>query len=254
MFLRIGHKGADAIAPGNTLESFAAAVEVGVDAIELDVVRPRSDYEGPEDWRDAPAGPAPSSEPLLIAHDWGDAKRRTPLTLAECLDAFTRPPLDQVRINLDLKVAGREDEIVAAIRERDLTDRAMTSTMEVRSVEYLRDHAPELARGWTVPKVTRDYSRGAVMRPVYLVGSRFLRFRLPAIVRARAPELGVWAIWVFHKLITRPLIEAAHDVDVKVIAWTVDDALRIDELIALGVDGICSNDPRLLPAAAPVSS
>ena len=72
--LRIGHKGADAIAPGNTLESFAAAVEAGVDAIELDVLRPRRDFADGADWRRAAAGPGRGhGGPLLVAHDWGDA-------------------------------------------------------------------------------------------------------------------------------------------------------------------------------------
>jgi glycerophosphoryl diester phosphodiesterase len=253
LFLRIGHKGADAIAPGNTPDSFAAAVEAGVDAIELDVVRPRSDYADGADWRSAPAGPAPSTEPLLIAHDWGDAKRREPLTLGEGLDLFAQPPLDRVRFNLDLKTAGREDEVIAALRERDLMDRAMTSTMEVPSIEYLRDHAPELPRGWTLPRVHRDYSRGTLMRPIFLAGSAVLRARLPALVRRRAPVLGAWAIWTYHPLITRALINAAHAVDVQVIAWTVDDAERVERLVSLGVDGICSNDPRLLPRPSATS-
>ena len=41
-------------------------------------------------------------------------------------------------------------------------------------------------------------------------------------------------------------MDAAHSVGVSVIAWTVDDAARIAPLEALGVDGIVSNDPRLL--------
>ena len=176
MFLRIGHKGADAIAPGNTLESFAAAVEAGVDAIELDVLRPRSDFATPTTGTRPPPARRRRREPLLIAHDWGDAARREPLTLAEGLDAFTRPPLDEVRFNLDLKVAGREDEVVAAVREHGLIERAMTSTMEVRSVEYLRDHAPELARGWTLPQGAAATTRAArCMRPIYP-----RRLRLPA--------------------------------------------------------------------------
>src|SRR5688572_8829038 len=104
--LTIGHKGADALAPGNTLESFAAAVEAGVDAIEFDALRPPADFGEAEDWRRATAGPAKGGGPLLVAHDWADAARREPMTLPEALDAFTRPPLDAVRIDLDLKVAG----------------------------------------------------------------------------------------------------------------------------------------------------
>ena len=104
-----------------------------------------------------------------------------------------------MRFDLDLKVAGREDEVVAALRERGLMDRAMTSTMEVSSVAYLRDAAPELYRGWTIPKVSRDYSRGVLLRPVFLAGSAVLRARLPGHRRAGAPELGVWAIWAYHR-------------------------------------------------------
>lgn len=247
--LRIGHKGADALVPGNTLESFAAAVEAGVDAIEFDVLRPRSDFDDPSAWRRAPAGPASASEPLLVAHDWGDARRRDPITLADALDALSQPPLERLRFDLDLKVAGREDEVVAALADRGLTQRAMVSTMEIESVAYLRDAAPELDRGWTLPKVSRDWSRNPWLRPVFVAGSASLRTRLPGLVRRRAPQLGVWAVWIYHPLITRRLVESAHGVGVKVIAWTVDDAERIERLAAIGVDGICTNDPRLLSAS-----
>ncbi len=54
---RIGHKGADLIRPGNTLESFEAAVEAGVEMIELDVLRPMAEFRDRADWRRAAAGP-----------------------------------------------------------------------------------------------------------------------------------------------------------------------------------------------------
>ncbi len=41
VYRRVGHKGADAITEGNTIESFEAAVECGVDMIEIDVLRDR---------------------------------------------------------------------------------------------------------------------------------------------------------------------------------------------------------------------
>ncbi len=154
-----------------------------------------------------------------------------------------------MRFDLDLKVAGREDEVVAALVERGLIARAMVSTMEVTSLVYLRDTAPELDRGWTLPKVSRDWSRSPWLRPVYLAGSASLRTRLPALVRRRAPELGVWAVWIYHPLVTRRLVDAAHEVGVQVIAWTVDEAERIERLRSLDVDGICTNDPRLLSLA-----
>lgn len=245
--LRIGHKGADALAPGNTLASFRAAVETGVDAIELDVLRPQADFADGSDWRRAAAGPVPDpGGPLVVAHDWGDARRRDPLTLAECLDAFLDPPLDSVEIDLDLKVAGREDEVAAAVRDGGLLDRAMVSTMEVGSLSFLRDHEPALRRGWTVPRVTRDWNRTPWLRPVVLAASASLRARLPWLIRRRGPRLGVWATWVYHPLVTQRLVDAAHAAGIQVVAWTVDDAARVSALIELGVDGICTNDPRLL--------
>lgn len=249
-FLRVGHKGADALKPGNTMASFAAAVETGVDVIELDVLRPESDFAAGADWRRAPAGPARGTGPLLVAHDWADARSREPHTLDEVLDAFTEPPLDRVRIDLDLKLAGREDEVVAALRERDLLDRAMTSTMEVRSVHALRELAPELHRGWTLPKVGRDWTRNRALRPMVLAGSAALRARLPRLVRAHARRLGVRAIWIYHPLATRALADAARESGCELICWTVDDAARMRELLAMGAGGICSNDPRLFAAAA----
>jgi len=244
--LRIGHKGADAIHPGNTLESFGAAIDAGVDVIELDVLRPREDFTRGGDWRRAAAGPAAGGGPLLVAHDWADARRRTPLTLDAVLDAFLRPPLDAVTINLDLKIAGREDEVVAAIRRRGLVERTMISTMEVSSLRALAELAPDVRRGWTLPRIRRDWTRDRWARPLLIAASASLRARLPGGVGRRAPELGVWAVWVYHPLITRRLVESAHATGIEVIAWTVDDAERIRELAALGLDGVCTNDPRLL--------
>jgi len=246
--IRVGHKGADGIVPGNTLESFRAAVAAGVDVIEFDVLRPQSDFADGSEWRTAPAGPARGTGPLVIAHDWAAAGRRTPFTLAEALDAFLEPPLDQVAIDLDLKLSGREDEVVAALRERDLLGRAMTSTMEVRSIHALGDLEPELRRGWTLPKVGRDWTRSRLARPLVAAGIATMRARLPSLLRRHAPRLGVEAIWLYHSLASSSVADATHDAGCKLICWTVDDPARIDALIDLGADGICTNDPRLLQA------
>ena len=242
----IGHKGADAIRPGNTLESFAAAVEAGVDMVELDVLRPRSDFDRAGDWTTAAAGPvANPSGPLLIAHDWGDARRRQPLELASALDAFLAPPLDRVQLDLDLKIAGREDEVVNALRERGLIERASISTQEVSSLGECRRLEPALWTGWTVPRTTKDWNSKRWARPLIFAALIALRRRLPGIVSREAHRLGVEALWAYHLVITRRLLDVCHGAGLELIAWTVDDGERLRELAALGVDGICSNDPRL---------
>ena len=65
-----------------------AAVEAGVDMIEFDVLRPQSDFADGSEWRTAAAGPARGTGPLVVAHDWADARSRSPLTLDAALDAF----------------------------------------------------------------------------------------------------------------------------------------------------------------------
>lgn len=239
---RIGHKGADLIEPGNTIASFRAGVEAGVDTIELDVL-----------WMldGKPSLPAADRTPLVIAHDWPDARGREPLTLDQALDAFTEPPLDEVELNLDLKLAGREDEIADAIRTRGLTQRAMVSTMEIESLEAMREVEPDLRRGWTYPRVTKDWTRKRWAAPAMLGALMVMRRRVPGIARRSIPRLGAHAIWVYHPLITARLAEAVHSVDAELIAWTVDDASRIAALVGMGVDGIVSNDPRLFGAATP---
>jgi glycerophosphoryl diester phosphodiesterase len=226
--LRIGHKGADLIHPGNTLESFEKAVELGVDVIELDVLRLRD----------------PDSA-LVVAHDWHDAASRDPLTLAECLDAFTRPPLDRVEIDLDIKLPGREEEIAAAVRERGLLERSMVSTMELSSLARIRELEPGLRRGWTYPRVTKDWASKRWAKLPMLAALVWMRHRLPGLAARELPKLGVEAMWVYHPLASRQLAKIADLAGVELIAWTVDDADRMQRLVDLGVDGICTNDPRL---------
>jgi glycerophosphoryl diester phosphodiesterase len=230
----VGHKGADLIAPGNTAESFHAAVEHGVDTIELDVL-----------WlRDAHL-PLEQRAPLVVAHDWQDAERRTPLTLTEVLDAFLEPPLDAVEIDIDIKLPGREEEIVDALRERELLERAMVSTMELYSLARIQELEPRLRRGWTYPKVSRDWTSKRWARAPMMAALVAMRHRLPGLAAEKLPKLGVESMWVYHPLVTRRLARIAELAGVELIAWTVDDLSRMRKLTAAGVHGLVSNDPRL---------
>jgi glycerophosphoryl diester phosphodiesterase len=230
----VGHKGADLIAPGNTVESFRAAVEAGVDTIEFDVL-----------WLPDAHLPLEQRAPLVVAHDWGDAQRRTPLKLTEALDAFLEPPLDQVEIDLDVKLPGREEDLVAALQERGLVERAMISTMEMHTLKRVLELEPALRRGWTYPKVTKDWTSKRWAKGPMLAALVGMRHRLPGLAAQKLPQFGVEAMWVYHPLVTPRLARICSLAKVELIAWTVDDLQRMQKLVDAGVDGICSNDPRL---------
>jgi len=234
--IRVGHKGADSITPGNTTESFEAAIDVGVDVIELDVLWRRNGH---------PRLPAGDRTPLVIAHDWHDAERRTPLSLAEGLDAFLEPPLDRVEIDLDIKLPGREEEIVAGLQEREMLDRAMVSTMELSTLARIRELEPLLRRGWTYPKVTKDWTSKRWAKVPMLAALLAMRRRLPVIAARSLPEMGVSSMWVYHPIVSRRLADVTDAAGIELIAWTVDDLPRMEKLVAAGVTGLCSNDPRL---------
>ncbi|MFN8113122.1 MAG: glycerophosphodiester phosphodiesterase [Solirubrobacterales bacterium] len=234
---RVGHKGAADLVVGNTIASFERAVEVGVDMIEFDVLRLRDG---------APGLPPERRTPLVVAHDWHDAASRPTITLGEALDAFTRPPLDRVEIDCDLKLRGREDELVRALQERDLVDRAMVSTMYVESLLRIAALEPRLRLGWTYPLVTRPWDRKPLAAPAVLAALELMRRRFPAQARRRAPEIGASAIWIFHRVATPQLAAVTRELGIELIAWTVDDAGAVARLREMGVDGIVSNDPRLL--------
>ena len=230
----VGHKGADLIAPGNTVESFHAAAAAGVDTIEMDVL-----------WLPDAHLPLEQRAPLVVAHDWEDAERRQPLKLTEALDAFLEPPLDGIEIDLDIKLPGREEEVVEALQERGLVERAMISTMEMHTLKRILELQPALRRGWTYPRVTKDWSKKRWAKAPMLGAMAAMRLRLPGLAAQKLPQFGVAAMWVYHPLITPRLARICDLTNVELIAWTVDELPRMEKLVAAGVDGICSNDPRL---------
>jgi glycerophosphoryl diester phosphodiesterase len=190
--------------------------------------------------------PMEQRHPLVVAHDWEDAERRTPLKLTEALDAFLEPPLDKVEIDLDIKLPGREEELVDALRERGLSQRAMISTMEMHTLGRVLELAPELRRGWTYPKVTKDWTSKRWAKLPMRAALIAMRSRLPGLAAEKLPQFGVEAMWVYHPLVSPRLARICDLAGVELIAWTVDDLPRMRQLADAGVGGICSNDPRLL--------
>jgi len=225
--IRVGHKGADHVAPGNTIESFRAALEAGVDMIEFDVL------------------PTDGGRRLVLAHDPSDAAGRTPLTLEEGLDHFAGEAYSGIELDVDLKAPGYEREVVQGLRARGLDDRSLISSTYPDSLRLIGEIAPGLRRGWSVPRATRDYTKSPLLMVPAYAALRWIRAGLPAKA-ARAISRGECEALMVHRLLVSPLlVHPVHEAGGQLYVWTVDDAREITKLEALGVDAVITNDPRL---------
>jgi glycerophosphoryl diester phosphodiesterase len=222
---RVGHKGADLVAPGNTVASFEAALEHGVDMIEFDVLRLA-------DGR------------LVLAHDYEDAARREPLTLEEGLDHFAGEAYAAVELDVDMKLPGYEREVAEGLVQRGLAERSLVSSHYLDSLEELGRLAPQIRRGLSVPRVRRDYMKSPLAIPAYGI-ARAMRARLPYKVRPLLRDGRIQAVMAHWLLVSKKLVDVVHAEGGEVYVWTVDDARRIEQLRALGVHAVISNDPRL---------
>ncbi|TMK97611.1 MAG: glycerophosphodiester phosphodiesterase [Actinobacteria bacterium] len=226
---RVGHKGAAHIEPGNTLASFDAALRHGVDMIELDVLSERADGSGR----------------LLVAHDYDDMRSRTPLSFERALEHLSGDDFAGLEFDVDIKVPGYEIRVLQMLRASGLVSRTLLSGMYTNSLARIRAAEPALRLGWSVPRVRRDYTTDMLTAIPALAVLTGYRAMLPARARAALKERRVDAIMAHWRVMSARLLRAVREGGGELYVWTVDDAKRIAQLTAMGVDGIITNDPRL---------
>jgi len=233
---RVGHKGADLIAPGNTLASFDAALAAGVDMVEFDVL--------PEDPR------APATSRLVLAHDYGHDLSAAP-TLEDGLAHFASAAYDGIELDVDLKVRGCEERVVAALREHGLLERSLVSSQHGSSLARLRALEPSVRLGWSVPKVRRDYTASKLWLLPALGALAVMRRTLPRQAARAIRDGPCDALMAHFRLVTPALARAVTAAGGELYVWTVDDPVRIAALERLGVAGVITNDPRLFASRPP---
>jgi glycerophosphoryl diester phosphodiesterase len=226
---RVGHKGADLIEPGNTLASFDAALQHGVDMIELDVLPQRADGSGE----------------LLVAHDYEDVRARQPLRFEQALEHLAGERFAALEFDIDVKLPGYERRVLEALRESGLVERSLLSSMFPQVLARIRAQEPALRLGLSVPRVRRDYTTDMLTAIPALAILTGYRAMLPARARTGLREGRYEAIMAHWRVVTRALLRAVRDGGGELYVWTVDDSARIAKLTELGVDGIITNDPRL---------
>ncbi len=234
--LILGHRGAAAEAPQNTVAAFRRAMQVGADGVELDVQLSRDGQ-------------------VVVIHDdtvdsvTGVSGRVAAMTLAElqALDAGRLfdaefageriPTLDQALeavgpegiVNIELKGEGLlgdglEREVARSVHAHRMEGRVIISSFNHLRLWRMRRLDPLLPRAmlhwpggpayernlWLLPLAQPDalHPDASMVNPAYM---------------ARARRWGV-----------------------RVNVWTVDDPAGAQRLLDLGVDGIITNDPRQL--------
>jgi glycerophosphoryl diester phosphodiesterase len=226
---RVGHKGAALLAPGNTLESFDAALHAGVEMIEFDVLSEHPDGSGR----------------LLVAHDYEDMRARTPLSFEQALEHLAGEAFADIELDVDIKLPGYELPVLETLREFDLLRRTLISGMFPSALARIRAAEPALRLGWSVPRVRRDYTTDMLTAIPALAILTGYRATLPRRARAALSEGRVDAIMAHWRVVTGALVRAVAEGGGELYVWTVDDAARIAKLTDMGVDGIITNDPRL---------
>ena len=217
--LVIGHRGAAAIAPENTLEGLQAAVDAGAHLVEFDI--------GPD---------------LRLAHSPREASEGA-VTLDAALEFLYEHALG---VQLDIKQPGYEDVVVATLRRHGLEERAIVSTAFAVSARRLAILAPALPRAIGYPRDTYGVARFQWPEQLTRLGAAALRqvtpLRVPPLLRAaRANVLSL-----HHSLCSRAAVRVAHARGAPVLAWTANDPATVRRLSALGVDAIVSDDPGMV--------
>ncbi|MBV8258342.1 MAG: glycerophosphodiester phosphodiesterase [Actinobacteria bacterium] len=219
--VRVGHRGAAALAPENSLAAIEAAAAVGVDLVEVDVLR-RPDGR------------------LMIAHG-PEIPPGAPL-LDEALALVARLGLG---VQLDVKVPGLAAEVVAAAGEHGLLDRAFVSSYSARVLGEFRAAEPSLPRSFTYPEDRLGLSGRLLLRPGVRAGLVALRLALPARLPAWLRAVDASAATLNWAVASPRAIAACHRLGCAAFVWTVNDAKLVKILLESGADGIITDDPRL---------
>jgi glycerophosphoryl diester phosphodiesterase len=145
-------------------------------------------------------------------------------TLDEVLEAF---PDQYYLIEIKQYEPPIVTNVLSVLDQHAVLDRVVVASFQQVTIDAVRAAQPGLFTAMTLPEMVEFY--GELGQPGY-----------------RPPALFVQAPW---DVVDQPLVDFAHSLGLKVHPWTVNSEPLMHDLIALGVDGIMSDDPALLDAA-----
>lgn len=241
-----GHRGARAARPENTLPAFEYALKVGVDTLELDLAVTKDDvlvvshdpFVNPTLCRGKLVPIRTLTAAQVRKIDCGS--KRNPRFKSQVLVPKTpMPTLDEVLrlakptrvdLNIETKLFPAHPEltptpqrfaelIVAQVRAHGMQTRVIVQSFDHRSLRAVKQLEPKIRIALLLAESLPDHV-------------------------ALAKSLGAEIISPHREWITAQDVEALHAIGVRVVPWTVNDLAEVDRLLALGVDGLITDDPR----------
>ncbi len=211
---KISHRGAHQTLPENSIPAFFRAIDLGADAIELDV---HATSDGVVVVHHDPDVNAPGEGRRKIVDLTAPDLSRFPLahgveisTLEAVLDAIG----DRAKVYVEIKATNIEPLVVRCIRESGAN--CAVHAFDHRVVKNVKRIFPAIRTG--VLEVGRHID------PV-----------------ASLVAVGAEDLWQEVSFIDEELVERVHSIRGRVIAWTSDEAEQWETLNDFGVDGICTN-------------
>ncbi len=226
--LVIAHRGLPGKAPENSLAGIEAALGLGVDMVEIDVVERAGE--------------------LIVAHSVDEAGPESP-RLEEALDLFAVRAGPEVGIHLDVKPSGVEAGVVGELRRHTLEGRALVSSTSASVVRAVRGLEPTIATALGYPFDRAGVADRRLLPEAVLRGAlAAMRLALPfrAVRKARAARADVLSL--HHLVVSEETVCRCQGRGIAVFAWTVNERDVLDRVLALGVDGVVTDEPALLRA------
>jgi glycerophosphoryl diester phosphodiesterase len=247
--LIIGHRGASALAPENTIAAFDLALKSGAEGIEFDV---RLSREGipviihDETLRRTGLRPDRVSD-LTVAEikqvnvgTWFSRKHGKSndefgdQTIPTLEELFARFPAPETVFYLEMKSEpAQRRELVSAccqlLKQHPMKGQVIVECFDLTAIKLIKTLDP-------------------LLRTAALFEPKVIRHLLPSAQRlvAQATAVGADEIAVHHRLATKRTIEKARAANLKVVVWTVDDTGWIVKGHKLGVQALITNDPARL--------
>lgn len=241
--LLYAHRGARLEQPENSLEAFALALELGADALEIDVHMTRDGQ--PVVAHDASglrmAGITTAIRDCTlaevkrwdIAYGFAAKERARPVrmpTLEETLQAF---PLAALNVDVKQAVPDMLEPLLAVIARHAADARVLLTSFSSTTTRRLRQLGYEGPTG---------LGRAEAVRAVFAPRALLERWRLAGRRLQLPVRQGPLRL-------DRPaLIQKLHRLEIAVDYWVVNELRSAERLLELGADGIVTDDPRALAA------